>query len=136
MVWGMPQIEDRSAMAVTLPKKQGLYDGAHEHDSCGIGFVASIKGEGSHEIITRGLEVLERMAHRGAESADNKTGDGAGILMQIPHALFKSEVPALPEAGQYGTGIVFLPQDADEAAFCVAAFEQVVADEGMHLIAW
>ena len=117
-----------------LPIKKGLYDSAYEHDSCGIGFVASIKGEGSHEIIARGLEVLERMAHRGAESADNKTGDGAGILMQIPHALFKAEVPSLPEAGKYGTGIVFLPQIAAEAEFCVNAFEKVIADEGLTLL--
>src|SRR5579859_7458876 len=108
-----------------LPTKKGLYDNAYEHDSCGIGFVASIKGKGSHEIITRGLEVLERMAHRGAESADNKTGDGAGILMQIPHALYKTEIPSLPEAGQYGTGVVFLPQISAEAAFCVAAVENI-----------
>src|SRR5260221_12598846 len=106
-----------------LPTKEGLYDRAYEHDSCGIGFVASIKGERSHEIIARGLEVLERMAHRGAESADNKTGDGAGILMQIPHALYKADIPSLPEAGKYCTGIIFLPQIATEAAFCVGAFE-------------
>src|SRR5450432_951396 len=116
--------------------KKGLYDSSYEHDSCGIGFVASIKGEGSHEIITRGLEVLERMAHRGAESADNKTGDGAGILMQIPHTLYKSELPSLPEPGQYGTGIIFLPQIAAEAAFCTEAFEKVTAEEGLTLLAW
>ncbi|HLY28481.1 MAG TPA: hypothetical protein VKQ72_19190, partial [Aggregatilineales bacterium] len=118
-----------------LPAKKGLYDRAYEHDSCGIGFVASIKGEGSHEIIARGLEVLERMAHRGAESADNKTGDGAGILMQIPHALYKVEVPALPEAGQYGTGIVFLPQIPAEAEFCVEALETIIVEEGLNLLA-
>ncbi len=123
-------------MKDNLPTKKGLYDSAYEHDSCGIGFVASIKGEGSHEIITRGLEVLERMAHRGAESADNKTGDGAGILMQIPHALYKADIPSLPEAGKYGTGIIFLPQIAAEAAFCVEAFEKVIAEEGLSLLAW
>src|SRR6516164_5858053 len=95
-------------MAINYPKKQGLYDRAYEHDSCGIGFVANIKGERSNDIVQRGLEALERMAHRGAESADNKTGDGAGILLQIPHAFYKEQIPALPEPGTYGTGIVFL----------------------------
>ncbi len=119
-----------------LPTKEGLYDRAYEHDSCGIGFVASIKGERSHEIVARGLEVLERMAHRGAESADNKTGDGAGILMQIPNALYQAEFPSLPESGQYGTGLVFLPQNSAEADFCVEAFEKVIAEEGLNLLAW
>ncbi len=116
--------------------RQGLYDSAYEHDSCGIGFVANIKGVASHDIIRRGLEVLERMAHRGAESADNKTGDGAGILIQIPHDLYKSEIPSLPDRGQYGTGIVFLPQNATEASFCIAEFEKVVAEEGLKLLTW
>jgi glutamate synthase (NADPH/NADH) large chain len=116
--------------------KRGLYDSAYEHDSCGIGFVANIKGIASHDIVRRGLEVLERMAHRGAESADNKTGDGAGILMQIPHDLYKSELPTLPDAGTYGTGIVFLPQNATEAAFCMAEFEKIITDEGLRVITW
>ena len=87
-----------------LPIQQGLYSSAHEHDSCGIGFVAHIKGKPSHEIVGRGLEVLERMEHRGAESADNKTGDGAGILMQIPHELYRERCRRFPEQGSYGTG--------------------------------
>ncbi|MEP7287817.1 MAG: glutamate synthase subunit alpha, partial [Chloroflexota bacterium] len=123
-------------MADNPPTKQGLYDSANEHDSCGIGFVASIKGQRSHNIIERGLEVLERMAHRGAESADNKTGDGAGIMIQIPHELYKEEIPALPEPGQYGTGIVFLPQNPDEAVFCVQALDSIIVDEGLHVLAW
>ncbi|HQL82776.1 MAG TPA: hypothetical protein PK307_11265, partial [Spirochaetota bacterium] len=73
----------------------GLYSSAYEHDSCGIGFVAHIKGVPSHDIVGRGLEVLERMEHRGAESADNKTGDGAGILIQIPDALYRPGMPSL-----------------------------------------
>ncbi|MCC7452420.1 MAG: glutamate synthase large subunit [Anaerolineae bacterium] len=123
-------------MTSIYPQKQGLYDSANEHDACGIGFVASIKGDKSHDIIQRGLEVLERMTHRGAESADNRTGDGAGILIQIPHALYKAEVPSLPEPGQYGTGIVFLPQIPDEAAQCVEALEQVIDAEGLRVLAW
>ena len=123
-------------MTDRYPDTQGLYNSAYEHDACGIGFVANIKGRTSHDIIWRGLEVLERMTHRGAESADNKTGDGAGILLQIPHEFYRSEIPALPEAGQYGMGLVFLPQDPDEAAYCMRTCEAVVAQEGLTLIAW
>jgi glutamate synthase (NADPH/NADH) large chain len=123
-------------MRIDFPKQQGLYDRAYEHDSCGIGFVANIKGERSNDIVQRGLEALERMAHRGAESADNKTGDGAGILLQIPHAFYKEQIPALPEPGTYGTGIVFLPQIPDEADVCCNALSEVTAQEGLHIIAW
>ncbi|MDR1986376.1 MAG: glutamate synthase large subunit [Treponema sp.] len=87
---------------------QGLYQKEDEHDSCGIGFVADIKGRASHSILQRGLEVLERMEHRGAESADNKTGDGSGVLIQIPHDYYKQAIPSLPPAGTYGTGLAFL----------------------------
>ncbi|QQO09394.1 glutamate synthase large subunit [Breznakiella homolactica] len=87
----------------------GLYRGEFEHDACGIGFVADIKGRRSHGILERGLEVLERMEHRGAESADNKTGDGAGVLLQIPHEYYRKLVPSLGEPGSYGTGLVFMP---------------------------
>ncbi len=123
-------------MTERYPDNQGLYNSAYEHDACGIGFVANIKGRTSHDIIWRGLEVLERMTHRGAESADNKTGDGAGILLQIPHGFYRSEIPALPEAGQYGMGLVFLPQDPDEAAYCIRTCESVVKQEGLTLVAW
>ncbi len=118
------------------PEQEGLYDIAHEHDSCGIGFVAHIKGTPSNDIIRRGLEVLERMEHRGAESADNKTGDGAGILMQIPHGLYRADLPSLPDPGRYGTGIVFLPRDEREAAQCVSELERVIAEEGMKTLGW
>ncbi|MDR2101312.1 MAG: glutamate synthase subunit alpha, partial [Treponema sp.] len=87
----------------------GLYQKEDEHDSCGIGFVADIKGRKSHAILSRGLEVLERMEHRGAESADNKTGDGSGVLMQIPHGYYKTLIPGLPGEGTYGTGLAFFP---------------------------
>src|SRR4030042_6394487 len=92
-----------------LPKAQGLYDPSEEKDSCGIGFVAHIKGIKSHEIVRRGIEVLENMSHRGAESADNTTGDGAGILIQIPHRLILSKGIHVPDEGKYATGMVFLP---------------------------
>jgi glutamate synthase (NADPH) large chain len=122
-------------MTQCLPK-QGLCDSAYEHDSCGIGFVAHIKGIPSRDIITRGIEVLERMEHRGAESADNKTGDGAGIMMQIPHDFYKDKMPSLPGKGLYGTGIVFLPRDTGEAQFCIAELERVIGDEGLKTVGW
>ncbi len=123
-------------MATGTPNKQGLYDSQYEHDSCGIGFVANVKGERSYDIVRRGLEALERMAHRGAESADNKTGDGAGILMQIPHGFYRELVPSLPEPGQYGTGIVFLPQHPDEIDYCIQELEKVVREENLRVLAW
>ncbi|HOT46438.1 MAG TPA: glutamate synthase large subunit [Spirochaetota bacterium] len=123
-------------MTYTAPEHQGLYSSAYEHDSCGIGFVANIKGKASHDIIERGLEVLERMEHRGAESADNKTGDGAGLLIQIPDALYRKELPSLPEQGLYGTGIVFLPRDRGEAEQCVGELERIIGEEGMKTVGW
>src|SRR5258708_2662810 len=120
----------------SAPPKQGLYDSKYEHDACGIGFVANIKGERSHDIILRGLQALECMAHRGAESADNRTGDGAGILMQIPHGFYKELIPSLPEPGHYGTGIVFLPQDPGETDYCIQEFEKVIREENLHALAW
>jgi glutamate synthase (NADPH/NADH) large chain len=98
----------------------GLYRTEDEHDSCGIGFVADIKGRKSHGIIERGLEVLERMEHRGAESADNQTGDGAGLLIQIPHDLYKSRIGRLPEPGLYGSGLVFFFGNPDSALKTIA----------------
>jgi glutamate synthase (NADPH/NADH) large chain len=123
-------------MGEMYPQNQGLYDRANEHDACGIGFVANINGTKSHDIVRRGLEVLERMEHRGAESADNKTGDGAGILMQIPHVFYKKEFSALPEPGKYGTGLVFLPQDDSDRAFCESELESIIKAEGLNVIGW
>ncbi|MDA3900533.1 MAG: glutamate synthase large subunit [Spirochaetes bacterium] len=118
------------------PENQGLYDSTNEHDACGIGLVANIKGKKSHDIIRRGLEVLERMEHRGAEAADNKTGDGAGILIQIPHEFYKREVPGLPEYGSYGTGLVFLPVEDAARKAVKKEFESIIEAEGQKLIAW
>ncbi|HPF04499.1 MAG TPA: glutamate synthase large subunit [Spirochaetota bacterium] len=118
------------------PGKEGLYDPRYEHDSCGIGFVANIKGKKSYDIIKRGLEVLERMTHRGAEGADNKTGDGAGILMQIPHAFYAEEFPSLPQSGDYGTGLVFLPAEKNPAEECVKILELTAEEEGLEVIGW
>ena len=123
-------------MTIDYPEQQGLYDSKYEHDSCGIGFVANIKGEQSNDIIRRGLEALECMVHRGAESADNKTGDGAGILIQIPHKFLAEEIPTLPQLGQYGTGIVFLPQKPDEADYCAEELAKIVNQERLQILAW
>ena len=122
-------------MVYSQLEQQGLYDSANEHDACGIGFVANIKGHQSHEIVQRGLQVLERMAHRGAEGADNETGDGAGILLQIP-GLFQRWLPNLPKTGQYGTGLVFFPTKTEEIEYCKNIIHSVVVAEGFRLITW
>ncbi|WP_036985383.1 glutamate synthase large subunit [Prolixibacter bellariivorans] len=119
-----------------FPQPQGMYDPVNEHDACGIGFVAHIKGQQSHDIVERGLTVLRNMDHRGATSADNQTGDGAGILLQIPHDFFISQKINLPSAGHYGTGLVFLPVDEEEAAVCQEVMNRYIELEGLHLIAW
>ena len=122
-------------MQIGYPKAQGLYDPANEHDNCGIGFVAHIKGEKSHEIIERGLEVLLNMDHRGATSSDNKTGDGAGILMQIPDQYIKEVLKVnIPASGKFGTGLVFLPQHKGEAAVCQEILTKYILKEGLELI--
>jgi len=119
-----------------LPKEQGMYNPENEHDACGIGFVAHIKGQKSHEIVHRGLEVLINMTHRGAESADNISGDGAGILIQMPHDFFISKGLKLPSEGLYGAGIVFLPKQKKEADKCLKSFEEIVIREGLTIICY
>ncbi|MGQ1890714.1 glutamate synthase large subunit [Thermophagus sp. OGC60D27] len=123
-------------MQQRFPKVQGLYDPANEHDNCGIGFVAHIKGKPSNEIVHKGLEVLVNMTHRGAESADNKSGDGAGILMQVPHEFFKTLDFDLPAQGSYGTGLIFLPSDPESAKACLDVMNQNIIDEGLTLIGY
>lgn len=117
-----------------LQRKFGLYNPENEHDSCGIGFVAHIKGQKSHEIIQRGLEVLTNMAHRGAESADNKTGDGAGITIQVPHDFYLYHGIKIPNPGEYGTGLIFLPKKEEEAKWCKEKLLQVIIEEGLAFI--
>jgi len=106
----------------------------NEHDNCGIGFVANIKGKKSFEIITRGLEVLCNMEHRGARGADNVSGDGAGILMQLPHSFYKKTGIKLPPSGRYGTGLIFLPQDETEEKFCIEVLIQILEEEGLEFL--
>jgi glutamate synthase (NADPH/NADH) large chain len=92
------------------PKQMGLYNAAYEHDACGVGMLVNIHGEKSHDIVESALKVLENMRHRGAEGADNKTGDGAGIMLQIPHEFILLQGIPVPEKGRYGTGLLFLPK--------------------------
>ena len=123
-----------------LPKKQGLYDPSYEHDNCGVGFVCNINGKKSHEIINQGIKVLERMSHRGAVGADPKTGDGAGLLIQIPHKFLQKksikENIILPEEGKYGTGIIFLPTLREERENCISVIERIVKEEGLIVLGW
>ena len=124
----------------TLPPKQGLYDPANEHDACGVGFIANIKGLKSHEIIRQGLKILGNLTHRGAVGADPLAGDGAGILMQIPDAFLRTVCAdagiSLPATGRYGVGMVFLPQNADTRSACEQLIEATIATEGQTLLGW
>ena len=113
-----------------------MYRSEFEHDNCGIGFVAHIKGKKSHSIVEMGLDVLENMTHRGAEGADSKTGDGAGVLVQIPRDFYLIEGFNLPPEGQFGTGILFLPQDSKEAKKCTDILEGYVKEAGVSLIGY
>jgi len=117
------------------PIAQGLYHPENEHDACGVGFVARITGERTHDIVERGLQVLENMNHRGAEGADQKTGDGAGILVQIPHEFILLQGIPVPERGSYGTGLVFFPKDQKENDLCMDMLTSVLTNEGLKLLA-
>ncbi len=120
-------------MKYGLPKKKGLYDPSQEHDSCGIGFVAQIKGVKSHNIIHRGLEVLENMSHRGAESSDNVSGDGAGVLIQLPHSFFIAKGIKVPEEGKYGAGLVFLPREEEQRLQCEKILIDSLLSKGLDV---
>src|SRR6059036_3012495 len=106
-----------------LPQREGLYDRAHEHDACGVGFVANVKGTASHTIIEQGLRILQNLTHRGACGCDPLTGDGAGILTQVPDVFLRTACEALdivlPPRGAYGVGMVFLPEQIDERNECL-----------------
>ena len=111
-----------------------LYDPAHEHDACGVGMIVNIHGNKSHELVDAALRVLENMKHRGAEGADNKTGDGAGILLQIPHEFILLQGIPVPEKGKYGTGLVFLPKDKDEQSAILRIMIEEIEREGLTLM--
>lgn len=113
---------------------KGLYNSAYEHDACGVGMVVNIHGNKSHELVDNALHVLENMRHRGAEGADNKTGDGAGIMLQIPHEFILLQGIPVPEKGKYGTGLVFLPKDAKKQADILSVMIEEIEREGLSLM--
>ena len=121
-------------MKKVRPHEQGLYRQEFEHENCGIGFVAHLKGRKSHSIINQGLDILCNMTHRGAEGADKKTGDGAGVLIQVPRDFYLIQGYSLPPEGQFGTGLVFFPQDSSDAAKCKDIFLNIIKEEGVDLI--
>ncbi len=124
----------------TRPRKQGLYDPRYEHDACGVGFVVNIKGEQSHKIVEQALTVLENLDHRGACGCEENTGDGAGILMQVPHAFFQRACDglgfALPKLGHYGVGMLFLPPEREQRLQCERMLADIVRSEGQEVIGW
>jgi len=125
---------------MSLPPKEGLYDPAYEHDACGIGMVANINGKPTHEIVRQGVNILLNLEHRGASGCDPLTGDGAGILTQIPDQFFRIECAklgiALPEKGKYGAGLVFLPQAQSERDRCRQILEDKILGTGQRLLGW
>jgi glutamate synthase (ferredoxin) len=119
------------------PEAQGLYDPRHEHDACGVGFVVDIQGRKSHAIVTQALQVLMNLAHRGACGCEVNTGDGAGILIQMPDRFLRKVAPApLPPAGEYGVGLVFLPHDPGARAAIEDLFARIITEEGQRLLGW
>ncbi len=122
------------------PPSQGLYDPRNEHDACGMGFVVDLNGKKSHEIIRKGIEILINLTHRGACGCDPETGDGAGILIQIPHEFFVRECAALgfslPDRGEYGVGMMFLPVEPQQRLICEGIVERIAREEGLHVLGW
>src|SRR6266481_810406 len=123
-----------------LPGAQGLYDPRNEHDACGIGFVANVKGHKTHDIIEKGIQVLINLTHRGACGSDPDTGDGAGVLIQIPHNFFVRETArlgfTLPTPGEYGVGMVFMPVERHERLVTEGILERIVREEGLTVLGW
>ena len=128
-------------MSYGFPKKQGLYDPAYEKDSCGVGFVAHIKGERSHQIVHDADEVLRKMDHRGACGCESNTGDGAGMLTALPYE-FLAKVAgedlgeSLPEPGRFAAGNVFLPNSERQRIYCKSFVENVIKNQGQRLVGW
>src|ERR1022692_3040876 len=140
-VGGFPSVSMSHPTLITgLPEAQGLYDPRNEHDACGIGFVANIKGQRSHDVIAKGIQVLVNLTHRGACGCDPETGDGAGILIQIPHKFFARECAALgftlPPEGEYGVGMTFLPVEPHQRLSCEGILERIVREEGLTVLGW
>ena len=124
--------------APVTPGPSGLYDPSNEHDACGVALVAKLWGEATHAVVEKGLEALANLEHRGAAGADPDTGDGAGILLQIPDAFFRGVAfgVELPPAGRYGVGVCFLPTDAEQRAAIEHLIEATVSNEGQRVIWW
>src|SRR6476469_8432204 len=121
----------------STPALQGLYDPASEHDACGVAFVVDLQGRRSHEMVEKGIAALCHLEHRGASGAEQNTGDGAGILIQVPDAFLRDVVDfALPPAGSYATGIAFLPSAGEQADAACASIAKIVASEGLELLGW
>ena len=127
-------------MSSGLPPAQGLYDPQHEHDSCGVGFVVDLKGRKSHQLVRDGLTALDQPQPRGACGCEDNTGDGAGILIQIPHEFLARAAgrsgSTLPEPGHYGVGAFFTSPDPAQQEFGKALFERIVAEEGQTFLGW
>ena len=124
-----------------FPPAQGLYHPSQEHDACGLGFIVNIAGKPSHDIVLRGLQILTTLEHRGACGCDEETGDGAGILIQIPHQFFLKDTPKfgfeLPaEAGDYGVAMCFLPVERQSRLACEGVMERITRDEGLYVLGW
>ena len=131
----MGKTQDHQAgQAMTGERFSGLYNAAYEHDACGVGMVVNIHGNKSHELVDNALRVLENMRHRGAEGADNKTGDGAGIMLQIPHEFILLQGIPVPEKGKYGTGLVFLPKDEPQQQAILSIMIEEIEREGLSLM--
>ncbi|ADV44069.1 glutamate synthase large subunit [Bacteroides helcogenes] len=116
------------------PRQKGLYDASNEHDACGVGMLVNIHGDKSHELVESALKVLENMRHRGAEGADNKTGDGAGIMLQIPHEFILLQGIPVPEKGRYATGLFFLPKAEEDRAAILSILIEEIEKEGLTLM--
>ncbi|WP_335973652.1 MULTISPECIES: glutamate synthase large subunit [Streptomycetaceae] len=130
-------MRSRSAFMDGRPAPQGMYDPRHEHDACGVGFVATLSGEASHQLVQQALTVLRNLEHRGATGAEPDSGDGAGILLQIPDAFLRSVVDfELPAAGHYAAGLAFLPTEPDDRTKAVDAIERIAAEEGLTVLGW
>jgi glutamate synthase (NADPH/NADH) large chain len=127
-------------MRSAIPTAQGLYDPANEHDSCGVGFIVDLKGRRSHQLVRDGLTALVNLNHRGACGCENNTGDGAGVLIQIPHAFLKARCKALgialPEPEHYGVGAFFTSPDEGPQRYGMTLFERIVAEEGQEFLGW
>src|SRR5262245_8767267 len=127
-------------MLAGIPPQQGLYDPLFEHDSCGVGFVVDVHGRKSNDIVRKALQVLINMLHRGAKGSESNTGDGAGILIQIPHRFLTDECAKagieLPEAGQYGVGMVCLPRKPESRRRCEDLFASAIEQSGQRLLGW